>query len=210
MPLKKLALLAVPACLMLTGIYFFQTEEGAADTSHASHSADSIAIEDSSSKLSVTNASTDQEAKVVVEEDVVPQDTGPWISQASTELSSELYDYIESEQLKYIDISTYPFDLQTEKVLRSLSQSGEILLFDNTEADRLSGIAEKPEDIIADYFGTASAADAVVATSIRTSGGGTHFMVLPVPGNTEQGVLAEDIKAAVALLKEEKEKKATL
>ncbi|OZG72779.1 hypothetical protein BTA51_14760 [Hahella sp. CCB-MM4] len=138
------------------------------------------------------------------------QDTNPWISLASTELSSELYDFIESEHLRYVDISTYPFDLETESRLRALSQSGEILMFDNTEADRLSGLTETPSDIVSRYFGTAAEADVIIATSVKTSDGGIHYLVLPVAKQEEADSLPEDIKVAVALLKQEKVTRKTM
>lgn len=151
-------------------------------------------------------ATADQEAQSFQAE--APATESNWITQGTTPLSSQLYDFIEEESVKYVDISSYPFDDFTDATLRELSQSGEVLLFDNTVTHALEGLEEKPADIVANYFGTAEEADAIVATSRLNTEGGIHYMVLPVNKNGEDDEFYADIKSAVALLNEEKEKTA--
>ncbi|MCV5752826.1 hypothetical protein OFN51_28830, partial [Escherichia coli] len=57
----------------------------------------------------------------------------PWISAPLNELSNELYDFIEAEQVSYISTTDYPFDEQKQKQLRTLARQGVPILFDNTE-----------------------------------------------------------------------------
>jgi len=130
-----------------------------------------------------------------------------WITRGTTSLSAQLYDFIEAEELKYVDISGYPFDDYTDKTLRQIAQSGDVLLFDNTDAYRLEGLEEDPADIVADYFGTAAEADAVIATSRTNAQGGIHYMVLPVKKSGDDKAFYADIKQAVSLLKDERDNK---
>ncbi|GGX54991.1 hypothetical protein [Saccharospirillum salsuginis] len=131
-----------------------------------------------------------------------------WITLGTTSLSAQLYDFIETEKLKYVDIGGYPFDDYTDNTLRQLAQSGDVLLFDNTDAYRLEGLEEEPADIVADYFGTAAEADAVIATSRTNAEGGIHYMVLPVNKSGDDKAFYADIKRAVTLLKDERDNKA--
>ncbi|OZG71347.1 hypothetical protein BTA51_20555 [Hahella sp. CCB-MM4] len=208
MSLKKLALWGSSLCLLAAGalVYFPGTNSKDQSVSGQTDETISVVAEEGQSRT-LSSEAPDTDSNNPTDEEEVVRDTGPWVSQASTELSSELYDFIEAEQLRYVDISTYPFDPQTEKLLRKLSQTGEIMLFDNTEADRLGGLSETPSDIIADYYGTAAEADVIVATSVKTADGGINFMVLPVAKKEESNSLPEDIKVAVALLKQEKANK---
>ncbi|AZZ90996.1 hypothetical protein EUZ85_09785 [Hahella sp. KA22] len=216
MSVKKLVLWGAPLCLA-AGFFLYHASSDDADANPASQpTATQIQADSQDPTLTSVSPEFMEEAAPQTEDEAVPeaeepvQDTGPWVSQASTSLSAELYDFIEAEGLRYVDTSNFPFDPQTERLLQKLSQSGEILLFDNTEAERLGGLTEKPSDIIADYYGAATEGDAIIATSVTNADGSVHFMVLPVHKKGEDSSLSEDVKLAVALLKQEKETKETL
>ncbi|MBU6949851.1 hypothetical protein [Hahella sp. HN01] len=216
MSVKKLVLWGAPLCLA-AGVFLYHTSGDDSDVNSASQTtATKIQAVNQDATLTSVSPEFIEEATPQAEAEAAPeveepvQDTGPWVSQASTSLSAELYDFIEAEGLRYVDTSNFPFDPQTERLLQKLSQSGEILLFDNTEAERLGGLTEKPSDIIADYYGAATEGDAIIATSVTNADGSVHFMVLPVHKKGEDSSLSEDVKLAVALLKQEKETKETL
>ncbi|WLQ14730.1 hypothetical protein O5O45_02115 [Hahella aquimaris] len=216
MSVKKIVLWGAPLCLA-AGVFLYHTNGDDADAKLASQStAMEIPAENQEATLTgvspefMEETASQMAAETAPEVEEPVQDTGPWVSQASTSLSAELYDFIETEGLRYVDTSNFPFDPQTERLLQKLSQSGEILLFDNTEAERLGGLTEKPSDIIADYYGAATEGDAIIATSVTSADGSVHFMVLPVLKKGEDSSLSEDVKLAVALLKQEKESKETL
>ncbi|ABC31838.1 hypothetical protein HCH_05159 [Hahella chejuensis KCTC 2396] len=216
MSVKKLVLWGAPLCLA-AGVYLYNANGDETDASVAAQSTEADKqVESQEATLTsvspefIEEAALQMETEVAAEPEEPVQDTGPWVSQASTSLSAELYDFIETEGLRYVDTSNFPFDPQTERLLQKLSQSGEILLFDNTEAERLGGLTEKPSDIIADYYGAATEGDAIIATSVTGADGSVHFMVLPVIKKGEDSSLSEEVKLAVALLKQEKETKETL
>lgn len=130
----------------------------------------------------------------------------PWLSDPINELSNELYDFIESEQVRYINTTDYPFDEEKQTQLSTLAKSGELIMFDNTDPDYLDNYGVSEAEVVSEYFGTASKGDVIIATAVLTEGGGIHYLVLPIKseGLTDNEKLLDDVKQAVTLLKEQK------
>lgn len=216
MPFNKSVLWVLPLCIGVALVWLRATIESDIDPAQEAKTTAGENEQTAKTKGSPTLA---QAIETEIESDpeqgdepdpATPQATeNSWITQGTTPLSAQLYDFIESEQLKYIDISGYPFDNYTDNTLRQLAQSGDVLLFDNTDAYRLDGLEEKPADIVANYFGTAAEADAIIATSRINTEGGIHYMVLPVNKSGDDDAFYADIKQAVTLLKEAREDQAT-
>jgi hypothetical protein len=138
--------------------------------------------------------------------DIEPVEESSWVSEPINEFSTELYEFIEAEGLKYVNTTNYPFDSETESELARISKSGDILLFDNTEPEYLNSISVSHMDIVSDYFGTASEGDALIASGIEGPDGGIHYLVLPISNKGDNQVFVDDVKAAVILFKSEREK----
>lgn len=134
------------------------------------------------------------------------QAADPWLSPPLNELSNALYDFIETEQVRYINTTDYPFDEYKQQQLRALAKQGELIMFDNTEPDYLDSYGVSETQVVSEYFGTASEGDVIIATSVATDDGGIHYLVLPLENkNTaDNSALIETIKAAVTLLKKQK------
>jgi hypothetical protein len=138
--------------------------------------------------------------------DIEPVEESSWVSEPINEFSTELYDFIEAEGLKYVNTTNYPFDSETESELARISKSGDILLFDNTEPEYLNSIGVSHMDIVSGYFGTSGEGDALIASGIKGPDGGIHYLVLPISNKGDNQVFVDDVKAAVILFKSEREK----
>ena len=136
--------------------------------------------------------------------DIEPVEESSWVSEPINEFSTELYEFIEAEGIKYVNTVNYPFDSETESELARISKSGDILLFDNTEPEYLASIGVSHMDIVSDYFGTASEGDALIASGVKNPDGGIHYLVLPISDKGDTQVFLEDVKLAVSLFKAEK------
>lgn len=136
--------------------------------------------------------------------DVIP--ATPWISAPLNELSNELYDFIEAEQVSYISTTDYPFDEQKQKQLRTLAKQGVPILFDNTEPSYLDSYGVSETKVVSEYFGTASEGDVIIATGVQNADGSIHYLVLPLKSKdlNDNSKLIEDTKLAITLLKEQK------
>ena len=136
--------------------------------------------------------------------DVIP--ATPWISAPLNELSNELYDFIEAEQVSYISTTDYPFDEQKQKQLRTLAKQGVPILFDNTESSYLDSYGVSETKVVSEYFGTASEGDVIIATGVQNADGSIHYLVLPLKSKdlNDNSKLIEDTKLAITLLKEQK------
>ncbi|MGY5704785.1 topoisomerase I [Vibrio antiquarius] len=136
--------------------------------------------------------------------DVIP--ATPWISAPLNELSNELYDFIEAEQVSYISTTDYPFDEQKQKQLRTLAKQGVPILFDNTESSYLDSYGVSETKVVSEYFGTASEGDVIIATGVQNEDGSIHYLVLPLKSKdlNDNSKLIEDTKLAITLLKEQK------
>lgn len=136
--------------------------------------------------------------------DVIP--ATPWISAPLNELSNELYDFIEAEQVSYISTTDYPFDEQKQKQLRTLAKQGVPILFDNTESSYLDSYGVSETKVVSEYFGTASEGDVIIATGVQNKDGSIHYLVLPLKSKdlNDSSKLIEDTKLAITLLKEQK------
>lgn len=136
--------------------------------------------------------------------DVIP--ATPWISAPLNELSNELYDFIEAEQVSYISTTDYPFDEQKQKQLRTLARQGVPILFDNTESSYLDSYGVSETKVVSEYFGTASEGDVIIATGVQNADGSIHYLVLPLKSKdlNDNSKLIEDTKLAITLLKEQK------
>ncbi|MCR9964187.1 topoisomerase I [Vibrio antiquarius] len=130
----------------------------------------------------------------------------PWISAPLNELSNELYDFIEAEQVSYISTTDYPFDEQKQKQLRTLAKQGVPILFDNTESSYLDSYGVSETKVVSEYFGTASEGDVIIATGVQNEDGSIHYLVLPLKSKdlNDNSKLIEDTKLAITLLKEQK------
>ncbi|HHX8404107.1 TPA: topoisomerase I [Vibrio alginolyticus] len=136
--------------------------------------------------------------------DVIP--ATPWISAPLNELSNELYDFIEAEQVSYISTTDYPFDEKKQKQLRTLARQGVPILFDNTESSYLDSYGVSETKVVSEYFGTASEGDVIIATGVQNADGSIHYLVLPLKSKdlNDNSKLIEDTKLAITLLKEQK------
>ncbi|WP_282174796.1 topoisomerase I [Vibrio diabolicus] len=136
--------------------------------------------------------------------DVIP--ATPWISAPLNELSNELYDFIEAEQVSYISTTDYPFDEQKQEQLRTLAKQGGPILFDNTESSYLDSYGVSETKVVSEYFGTASEGDVIIATGVQNEDGSIHYLVLPLKSKdlNDNSKLIEDTKLAITLLKEQK------
>ncbi|HHX8315979.1 TPA: topoisomerase I [Vibrio diabolicus] len=136
--------------------------------------------------------------------DVIP--ATPWISAPLNELSNELYDFIEAEQVSYISTTDYPFDEQKQEQLRTLAKQGVPILFDNTESSYLDSYGVSETKVVSEYFGTASEGDVIIATGVQNKDGSIHYLVLPLKSKdlNDNSKLIEDTKLAITLLKEQK------
>ncbi|AVF74885.1 topoisomerase I [Vibrio alginolyticus] len=136
--------------------------------------------------------------------DVIP--ATPWISAPLSELSNELYDFIEAEQVSYISTTDYPFDEKKQKQLRTLAKQGVPILFDNTESSYLDSYGVSETKVVSEYFGTASEGDVIIATGVQNADGSIHYLVLPLKSKdlNDNSKLIEDTKLAITLLKEQK------
>ncbi|EKA5859123.1 topoisomerase I [Vibrio alginolyticus] len=136
--------------------------------------------------------------------DVIP--ATPWISAPLNELSNELYDFIEAEQVSYISTNDYPFDEKKQKQLRTLAKQGVPILFDNTESSYLDSYGVSETKVVSEYFGTASEGDVIIATGVQNADGSIHYLVLPLKSKdlNDNSKLIEDTKLAITLLKEKK------
>ncbi|MCS0436548.1 topoisomerase I [Vibrio diabolicus] len=136
--------------------------------------------------------------------DVIP--ATPWISAPLNELSNELYDFIEAEQVSYISTTDYPFDEQKQEQLRTLAKQGVPILFDNTESSYLDSYGVSETKVVSEYFGTASEGDVIIATGVQNEDGSIHYLVLPLKSKdlNDNSKLIEDTKLAITLLKEQK------
>ncbi|MCA2415615.1 MULTISPECIES: topoisomerase I [Vibrio] len=130
----------------------------------------------------------------------------PWISAPLNELSNELYDFIEAEQVSYISTTDYPFDEQKQEQLRTLAKQGVPILFDNTESSYLDSYGVSETKVVSEYFGTASEGDVIIATGVQNADGSIHYLVLPLKNKdlNDNSKLIEDTKLAITLLKEQK------
>ena len=126
--------------------------------------------------------------------DVIP--ATPWISAPLNELSNELYDFIEAEQVSYISTTDYPFDEQKQKQLRTLAKQGVPILFDNTESSYLDSYGVSETKVVSEYFGTASEGDVIIATGVQNKDGSIHYLVLPLKSKdlNDNSKLIEDTK----------------
>lgn len=125
-----------------------------------------------------------------------------------TPMGYELNDYLREANIGYLDSSFYPFDAQTEGWLRKYANSGAMLVFDNTEAgSHLESYGKTSGDVVADFYGTGSPGDVIVATSVTLDNGGIEYMVLPISQKDEEDDLVAKVKLAVELFQEEKKKK---
>ncbi|MEH0759886.1 topoisomerase I [Vibrio sp. 16] len=178
-------------------------------------------IESSSDRLSVTQdaqqplksehatPSANQErandaTDTIVEELTLPETA--WLSDPINQLSNDLYDFIESEQVRYINTTDYPFDEEKDRQLNALIQAGEMIMFDNTDPDYLDSYGVSEAQVVSEYFGTASKGDVIVATAVVLPEGGMHYLVLPLQRKSadDDATLISDVKQAVTLLKDQK------
>tara|TARA_Y100001956_G_C4128454_1_gene191856 strand:- start:5215 stop:5904 length:690 start_codon:yes stop_codon:yes gene_type:complete len=129
-----------------------------------------------------------------------------WLSDPLNQLSNELYDFIESEDVRYINTTDYPFDEEKQNQLNALIQEGDLILFDNTEPDYLDSYGVSEAQVVSEYFGTASDGDVIVATAVSLPDGGMHYLVLPLHDKKTPGEdsFINDVKQAVILLKDQK------
>lgn len=122
-------------------------------------------------------------------------------------VGAELQEYLVTENIGYLETSHYPFTEETDKLIKRYAESGEILLFDNTQAKGyLKGYDKHSGEIVANYYGSGIEAEMIVATSIQLENGGIEYMVLPIPSPKDDN-LVDQVKQSIALFKEEIDRK---
>jgi len=134
----------------------------------------------------------------------------PRLLSSYTQAGALLDDFLEMQNVAYLDSSYYPFDAQTESIVRRYATSGKILLFDNTQAsENLLEFNKTSGDVVADYYGTGAESDMTVATSIELANGGIEYMVLPISiSESEDNIaLSEKVKLAIELFQSEQTRK---
>ncbi|MDW1915922.1 topoisomerase I [Vibrio alginolyticus] len=210
---KKLLTGSVLALGAVLAIFLINSNNKNAQTEPVASLDEQIKTEDAAT-ISVTPPESDAAQKVVTTptpqsgnddtSDLIP--ATPWISAPLNELSNELYDFIEAEQVSYISTTDYPFDEQKQKQLRTLAKQGVPILFDNTESSYLDSYGVSETKVVSEYFGTASEGDVIIATGVQNADGSIHYLVLPLKSNdlNDNSKLIEDTKLAITLLKEQK------
>ena len=134
----------------------------------------------------------------------------PRVLSSYTPAGARLDTYLEEHDIAYLDSSYYPFDAQTDEILRRYANSGKMLLFDNTQAqENLLEFNKTSGDLVSDYYGTGSESSMTIATSIKLANGGIEYMVLPISASDQESEedLAEKVKLAIELFEKEQEKK---
>ncbi|EPM6964795.1 topoisomerase I [Vibrio alginolyticus] len=210
---KKLLTGSVLALGAVLAIFLINSNNKNAQTEPVASLDEQIKTEGAAT-ISVTPPESDAAQKVVTTptpqsgnddtSDVIP--ATPWISAPLNELSNELYDFIEAEQVSYISTTDYPFDEQKQKQLRTLARQGVPILFDNTESSYLDSYGVSETKVVSEYFGTASEGDVIIATGVQNADGSIHYLVLPLKSKdlNDNSKLIEDTKLAITLLKEQK------
>jgi|GEM_PF-2277319 len=134
----------------------------------------------------------------------------PRVLSSYTEAGARLDSFLEEHNIAYLDSSYYPFDAQTDEILRRYANSGKMLLFDNTQAkENLLEFNKTSGDLVSDYYGTGSESSMTIATSVKLANGGIEYMVLPVSTSDQESEedLSEKVKLAIELFEKEQEKK---
>lgn len=133
----------------------------------------------------------------------------PRLLSSYTQAGAKLDTFLEEKGIGYLDSSYYPFDAQTEALLRRYANSGKMLFFDNTEAtENLLEFNKTSGDVVSDYYGTGSESAMTIATSIKLANGGIEYMVLPVSTSDQENEdLSERVKLAIELFELEQAKK---
>ncbi|ULF88059.1 topoisomerase I [Vibrio alginolyticus] len=210
---KKLLTGSALALGAVLAIFLINSNNKNAQTEPVASLDEQIKTEDAAT-ISVTPPESDAAQEVVTAptplsrnddtSDVIP--ATPWISAPLNELSNELYDFIEAEQVSYISTTDYPFDDQKQKQLRTLAKQGVPILFDNTESSYLDSYGVSETKVVSEYFGTASEGDVIIATGVQNADGSIHYLVLPLKSKdlNDNSKLIEDTKLAITLLKEQK------
>ena len=130
----------------------------------------------------------------------------PRLLSGYTQAGAKLDTYLEAQDVAYLDSSFYPFDPQTESILKRYATSGKMLLFDNTQAkENLLEFNKTSGDVVSDYYGTGSESAMTLATSIKLANGGIEYMVLPISisEQEESRDLTEKVKLAIELFQQE-------
>lgn len=145
-------------------------------TSHQKASSDLAQkknLSQASSHQVITSSSTTNELKsdkitydVIAQESISqigPEDISaeeaplPRVLSSYTEAGARLDSFLEEHDVAYLDSSYYPFDAQTDEILRRYANSGKMLLFDNTQAkENLLEFNKTSGDLVSDYYGSCS------------------------------------------------------
>ncbi|GGK41202.1 hypothetical protein [Aliivibrio fischeri] len=88
-----------------------------------------------------------------------------WLSLPLNDLSNDLYNFIEKENIIYIHISELPL-YDKESQLYNFVKDGFIILFDNTEKNNIKN-EENIHKTISKFFGTSSKGDVILAVAIK-------------------------------------------
>lgn len=150
-------------------------------------------VENRATEKGQAKAITTREAKEV-------HQTESWLTPPTNLLSNALKEFIETEQVTYVNTTFYPFDEETEHKLRQFSKSSRILLFDNTDPEHLKSYGISGSELTSQYFGSASSGDVMLAIGLPKGKEGIQYFVLPV--NADEFKLANKVKTAVTELKQ--------
>lgn len=149
----------------------------------------------------------------LVPEEIIPSEhelelvQESWLSQPTNTISNVLYNFIEKEQISYLSTEDVPFSEEQREALVELSKNGSMVMFDNTESDYLDSYGLSEGDVVAEFFGSATEGDVILATSVRSSEGDIRYLVLPLQKQDNQSdeEWVETIQTAFGLFKEHKE-----
>lgn len=134
--------------------------------------------------------------------------TSTWISPPLNTLSNSLYDFIESEDVRYVSTEDFPFDESQREAILAFAKSGQVVMFDNSDSVYLDSYGVTESQVVSEYFGSAAAGDVILAAGVAHPQGGFHYLVLPLEqADTQETQWLNDIQQAVAMLKAEQHKR---
>ena len=186
--MKKYRLLVILFVLVLVLVFVvwdaFFSETKTDKNINESERVVSQKIEQSKPSLDETHYQGIAQSKIESADSIVSTNTivnsENWLSPPISNVSNQLMELIEREDIGYVDIGNYPFSETQQLGIRSFSSKGKIILFENTSPEYLDSYNTNFSDIVSEYFGAAAEGDIIMAISTKNSAGGVNYLVLPV------------------------------
>lgn len=141
----------------------------------------------------------------LIKKHIIPAENNQWLTPPTSELSNEILEFTEQQNVSYVDTIYYPFSDDINEKLVTVAKSGEVILFDNSQPDYLDSYGVSSGEIVANYFGAAESGDAIVAVTATTPEEGTRYLVLSVKKDKGEKEFVADVKDAIKLIKERQE-----